>query len=101
MIPNPAIGTVWQASDEKNYMYTFNSVDDIDELYRLGGPQELDNLIREQSNAQIVAEAINRMDGLLEADVRWKGYSDYFKLRHAERIDRPSGDRQHFVGMKE
>lgn len=101
VIPNPAIGTVWQASDGMDYMYTFNSVDDIDELYRLGGPQELDNLIQEQGSAGIAAEAIKRMDRLLEADARWKGYSDYFKLDHAERLDRPSGDRQHFIGMKE
>ena len=101
VIPNPAIGTVWQASDGSNYMYSFNSVDDIDELYRLGGSQELDNLIQEPRSSKIAAEAIDRMDRLLEADVRWKGYRDYFQLCRAERIDRPSGDHQHFIGMKE
>jgi hypothetical protein len=101
VIPNPAIGTVWRAGDDSDYMYTFNSVDDIDELYRLGVAEELDNLIQASSCREIVSEALERMDHLLERDARWQGYSDYFKLCHAESLDRPCGDRQHFVGMKQ
>ncbi len=96
VIPNPAIGMVFTASDRKKYMFTFNASDDLDELYELHHQKTLKNLIKEENRAVIFEEAIRRMDDILEQDKRWFGYSNFFKLTYAEKLQQPFGDRQLF-----
>ena len=96
VLPNPAIGMVFTANNGKNYMFTFNSVDDLDELYELNREKTLRNVIREKRMADVLQEAVSLMDTILERDARWVGYSNVFKLTYAENIGKPSGDRQFF-----
>jgi hypothetical protein len=96
LLPNPAIGMVFTANNGKNYMFTFNSVDDLDELYELNREKTLRNVIREKRMADVLQEAVSLMDTILERDARWVSYSNVFKLTYAENIGKPSGDRQFF-----
>jgi hypothetical protein len=97
VIPNPAIGMVFAAADGNRYMFTFNASDDLDELYLLDREKKLRNLIYEKSKSAILQEAIEKMDEFLERDRRWFGYSNFFKLDYAEKLGKPSGDRQWFL----
>ena len=96
VIPNPAIGMVFTASNNQTHMFTFNASDDVDELYELHHKKTLCNLINDQHYAAVVQKALERMDTILERDRRWFGYSNFFKLTYAERLGKPSGDRQIF-----
>ena len=95
-VPNPCIGMVFGSGSGARYMYTFNTVDDLDELYLLDGSAEAPNVFRDPAHEQAAAEAIEGMNRVLEADERWQGYADYFRLTYAERLKRPGGDRQRF-----
>jgi arylsulfatase A-like enzyme len=97
VIPNPSIGMVFRSDGGARYMYTFNSVDDLDELYLLDGSAELSNVFADSAHETAASEAISRMYAILERDPRWRGYADYFKLTYAERLRRPLGDRQRFL----
>ncbi|PIE35588.1 hypothetical protein CSA56_03660 [candidate division KSB3 bacterium] len=97
VVPNPSIGMVFTASNDKNYMFTFNVVDEIDELYELENRKSLHNLIAEPEASGIVQEALVKMDEVLERDPRWISYSGPFKLTYAERLPTPFGDQQHFL----
>ena len=97
VVPNPSIGMVFTASDGKNYMFTFNAVDDRDELYELQREKYLNNIMYEDKAAGIAQEAIVKMDAILERDPRWISYSSPFKLTYAEKLPKPFGDRQHFL----
>ena len=97
VIPNPAVGMIFQASDGHDYMFSFNVCDDLDELYRVEDQKTLRNLYRGESAAGILQEALLKMDRALEADPRWNCYSGYFKLSYAERLGTPTGDRQKFL----
>lgn len=97
VIPNPSIGMVFQASDGVNYLFTFNAVDDMDELYRIENAKTLRNLYQNEAYASIVQEALRNMDAILERDPRWISYSGFFKLTYAERLGAPGGDRQKFL----
>jgi arylsulfatase A-like enzyme len=96
VIPNPCIGMVFSTERRTSYMYTFNTVDDLDELYLLDRSTELQNVWTDRAYARAAEAAIDRMHTILESDVRWQGYADYFKLTYAERLKRPLGDRQRF-----
>ncbi len=97
VVPNPSIGMVFTASDGKNYMFTFNAVDDRDELYELQREKYLNNIMYEDKATGIAQEAIVKMDAILECDPRWISYSSPFKLTYAEQLPKPSGDRQRFL----
>jgi hypothetical protein len=97
VIPNPSVGMVFRASNGKNYMFSFNAVDEVDELYELAHEKTLKNIIHEESSANILQEALLKMDRILEDDPRWIGYSSFFKLTYAEKLATPFGDRQHFL----
>lgn len=97
VIPNPAIGMVFRASDGQRYMFTFNTSDEMDELYALNRERTLRNLIQDDAHAPILDEAIQRMDAILAEDRRWFGYSSFFKLTYAERLEKTNGDRQLFL----
>jgi hypothetical protein len=79
-----------------SHLYTFNTVDDLDELYFLDGSLELRNVWSDRAHACTAKAAIDRMHTILESDQQWQGYADYFKLTYAERLKRPLGDRQRF-----
>ena len=96
VVPNPSIGTVFNASDGKLYSYVYNTTDDIDELYRLGGGDECLNLIESGEAASSLQESIEAMAKRLGADPRWFGYFQYFTLEHAEHLPDLKGDRQLF-----
>jgi arylsulfatase A-like enzyme len=95
-VPNPCVGMVFETDDGPPYMYTFNTVDDLDELYLLDGSAEPLNVFGEDEQKGVVDAVIERMHAVLEHDERWRGYADYFKLTYAERLRRPLGDRQRF-----
>ncbi len=97
VIPNPAIGMVFQAGDGQSYMFTFNACDDIDELYLLENGKTLRNLYHDEGAADILQEALSKMETILDADARWNSYAGFFKLTYAERLGKPAGDRQKFL----
>jgi len=96
IIPNPSIGMVFTTAGGLRYMFTFNSVDDIDELYLLDSSRNITNRINDPECALILEEAIEKMKSILESDERWQGYADFFKLTYAENLGSPGSDRQHF-----
>ncbi len=95
-IPNPCIGIVISASDENSYLYSFNTSDEIDELYSLELGAPLVNLGTDDTYRSIQDEALNRLYGYTVQDVRWRGYKAFLELTHAERIVGIGGDRQLF-----
>ncbi|PID56212.1 hypothetical protein CSB45_12625 [candidate division KSB3 bacterium] len=95
-VPNPAVGMIFRAADGCEYMFSFNACDDLDELYRVDNCKTLRNLYHDESTADIVQEALLRMEAALDADARWNCYSGYFKLTYADRLGKPIGDRQKF-----
>ena len=97
VIPNPAIGMIFQAGNGRKYMFTFNACDDIDELYLLEDGKTLRNLYHDEGAADILQEALLKMETILDADARWTSYAGFFKLTYAERLGKPTGDRQKFL----
>jgi hypothetical protein len=97
VIPNPSIGMVFQASDGANYLFTFNAVDDMDELYRIENTKTLRNLYHDDAYAGLVQEALLNMQAILNRDPRWVSYAGFFSLTYAERLGLPGGDRQKFL----
>jgi arylsulfatase A-like enzyme len=103
VVPNPCVGTIFQASDGHLYSYVYNGADDRDELYRLGGTGEQDgpNCIADPAMEKIRIEGIRTLSARMEADPRWFVYAQYLRLEYAEFLPSGSGDRQLFVGKKE
>lgn len=97
VIPNPSIGMAFQASDGADYVFTFNAVDEVDELYRVENSKTLRNLYHDEAYADVVQEALHRMAAILDRDPRWVSYSGFFKLTYAERLGTPRGDQQKFL----
>ncbi len=77
VIPNPCIGTVFSAADGVLYSFTYNTTDDLDELFRLGSGDELVSLIDSERMEAIRSEALQAMAASLVGDPRWFGYSQY------------------------
>lgn len=99
-MPNPCIGMIFQAdSDGQRYMFTYNASDELDELYRLDGKDELTNLLLDDTAADVAAEAILKMEQVLKKDPRWKSYAAFFALEYAEKLGAPQGERQLFEGQ--
>ena len=103
VVPNPCVGTVFQASDGRWYSYVYNGADDRDELYRLGGTGEQDgpNCIGDPALEKIRSEGVRTLAARMEADPRWFVYAQYLNLEYAELLPRGAGDRQLFVGKEE
>jgi arylsulfatase A-like enzyme len=103
VVPNPCVGTIFQASDGHLYSYVYNAADDRDELYRLGGAREQDgpNCINVPAMDKIRLEGVRTLTARMEADPRWFVYAQYLRLEYAEFLPSGSGDRQLFVGKKE
>lgn len=95
VIPNPCVGTVFTGSDGRDYLYTFNTSDPMDELYAVG-PLELRNLWKDESARQLRVEAIRCLHARLSADERWKGYRGFLELTYPEVLS-AGGDRQLFI----
>ncbi len=97
VIPNPCIGMIFQASDQKSYLFSFNTVDETDELYLLNRKKEIKNLFFNEKHTPIVQEAIGLMDQRLASDARWNCYSGFFRLKYAETLCRENVDNQKFI----
>lgn len=95
VMPNPAVGVVFRADDGHDYLYSFNTTDDLDELYSLEPHAEIHNLV--PSHDRLHVEAIRYLDRVLAADLRFRGYSSFLRLRHAKHLAEASGDRQVFI----
>ena len=78
-------------------MFTFNACDEVDELSLVDNKKTLRNLYHDESAADILQEALLKMEAVLDADARWNCYSGYFKLTYAERLGKPTSDRQKFM----
>ena len=98
VVPNPAIGMVFRASDGGFSMYTYNMTSDWDELYALDGAVRPRNLIGDPGARGLLREARLAMDAALQADERWRGYAAAFRLEYAEALERRVGDSQKFEG---
>jgi arylsulfatase A-like enzyme len=97
VVPNPAIGTVFQASGGGLHLFSYNASDDVDELYALGGGREDTSVWGESAHAAVQDEAVQLMDRLLAGDPRWVGYSHAFRLDYRKRLAGAGGDRQLFA----
>jgi hypothetical protein len=96
VLPNPAVGMVFAGSDGLLYTFVYNAADDQDELYRLGGHDEVFNRIDELPD--IRKQAVHTLAEALTTDPRWFGYAQYFNLEYAEKLPRGRGDAQLFKG---
>ncbi len=107
VIPNPAVGMVFGAGPSRRaprggggdsgwYLYCFNCVDDLDELYALEPRREIENLAARPQRRQLLDLAIRRLYEVLRAEERFRGYADYLGLTYAERLG-AGGDRQRFL----
>jgi hypothetical protein len=96
VVPNPCIGTVFEAAGGGLCLFSYNAADDLDELYELGGEGEAVNVCEDAAKAAVRAEAVRRMDTLLAADPRWVGYSHAFRLDYGAELPDAGGDRQLF-----
>lgn len=95
VMPNPAVGAVFTAQDGRDYLYSFNTTDELDELYSLETDAELVNLV--PARGALHVEAIRYLDRVLVADMRFRGYSSFLRLRHARHLEEARGDRQAFI----
>jgi arylsulfatase A-like enzyme len=95
VIPNPCIGTVFTAADGRDYMFSFNATDEVDELYALGDEGRLVNLWDDKESVTILDEAVARLHARLARDERWKSYRGFLELTYPEKLA-ASGDRQLF-----
>jgi hypothetical protein len=103
VVPNPCVGTIFQAKDGQLYSYVYNAADDRDELYRLGGVHEQDgpNCIADPGMEKMRNQGIRTLSSRMEADPRWFVYGQYLRLEYAENLPSGSGDRQLFVGRND
>lgn len=96
VMPNPAIGMVFRASDDRLYMFTYNCSDSVDELYTIDRSKYPANLFNDPQYSKIVQEAVFKMDAVFAADTRWRSYLNFLRLEYAELLGVTGGDRQHF-----
>lgn len=96
VIPNPCVGTVFEAGDGRAYLFAFNASDAEDELYRLDDSPCPQNLWHDGSYVTVRQEAIAEMHRRLAADERWKSYRGFLELTYPERLEAATGDRQLF-----
>lgn len=94
VIPNPCIGMIFTASNNKNYMFTFNASDEIDELYIFDNNLHRQNLW--DTHQTIRNEAIATLHAHLSQDQRWKSYKGFLELTYPDVLIEASGDRQLF-----
>lgn len=97
IVPNPAIAMVFRAANGREYLFTFNAVDDVNELYALGEGTGVENLYGQPDAEPVLDEAVQAMHAVLSGDVRWRSYLDAFRLEFAGRLPGLSGDRQLFL----
>ena len=95
VIPNPCVGMVFTASDGRDYMFTFNASDEVDELYALEGTGQMQNLWDREESRAVLDEAVVRMHACLARDARWKSYRGFLELTYPE-VLAMGGDRQIF-----
>ena len=96
VMPNPAIGMIFQASNNQTYMFTYNCSDPVDELYLIDHSKYPRNLFQAPGYKHIVEEAVRSMDAVFAADTRWRSYLNFLRLEYAELLGVTGGDRQHF-----
>ena len=97
VVPNPAVGTVFKASDSNYYLYTYNTTHKIDELYDITHYSGLNNLYGNPPYSSIYQEALKVMNKYLSQDERWEVYRGYFQLENAEKLNLPPLDTQKFM----
>jgi len=97
VVPNPAVGMIFKASDNNYYLYTYNTVDDIDELYDISTYSKLENLFGNSMYQSVYREALSLMNKYLSDDERWEVYKGYFQLENAEKLNLPPLDTQKFI----
>lgn len=97
VLPNPAVSIVFRSDEGDDYLYTFNTVDDMDELYSLSRSASIHNMSAAPEMAGVLRQAIVKLDHILASDQRFRGYSSFLRLRHAEVLEEVGGDRQLFI----
>ncbi len=97
VVPNPSVGMVFQSSNGKYYMYTYNATHKIDELYDISLVAKLENLYENPQYKTIYREALAIMNEYLSLDERWEIYKGYFQLENAEKLNLPPQDTQKFM----
>ena len=97
VVPNPAVGILFKASDNNCYLYSYNTTHEIDELYDISILSELKNLYGEPHYNLVYKEALNLMNRYLSHDERWEIYKGYFQLENAEKLNLPPLDTQKFL----
>ena len=102
VLPSPAVSIVFTAENGGNYLFAFNTTDDLSELYRLTATDsddtELENLFLrdDESTESLKREAICTMDKVLSSDERWKGYLAFLRLVFAEHVGKGDWTSQSF-----
>jgi arylsulfatase A-like enzyme len=96
VMPNPAVGMVFKASDDQIYMFTYNCSDPVDELYLIDCSKYPANLFSNLQYAEIVKDAVLKMDAVFATDTRWRSYLNFIRLEYAELLGVTGVDRQHF-----
>ena len=97
VVPNPCVGTIFTADDGRDYLFTFNAADEIDELYPLADERHLVNLWDDPASQPILDQAIVALHRHLAQDQRWKSYRGFLELTYPEKLESVPGDRQLFV----
>ncbi|MBK5195234.1 MAG: sulfatase-like hydrolase/transferase [Proteiniphilum sp.] len=96
VIPNPAVSSIFEASDGNIYQITYNMTSAVDELYRIPNVPKLHNCMYDEKYAAIRKEALHHLDAVLADDTRWQAYSGYFRLQYAEELNIEVEDTQKF-----
>ncbi len=95
VMPNPSVGTVFTAANDRDYMFTFNACDPVDELYLLDGSTCPTNLWPDPQQQPLVDQAVATLHHRLAGDERWKSYRGFVELTYPDRLA-AAGDRQLF-----
>ena len=94
VVPNPCVGRIFSFAGSE-YLFSYNTTSDIDELYTVTGEGQLENLIH--SKPSLRWAALQAMFDALSNDPRWDIYQCYFKLEYSRELQLKPVDNQKFI----
>jgi arylsulfatase A-like enzyme len=96
VVPNSCVGLRYTAEgDGRHYLFAYNVMDDLDQLYRLDGTVgENRNLLPEHH--ELLEEAVHSLHAVLRRDPRWIVYNESLRLEKPELLPAAEEDAQIF-----
>lgn len=88
-------GIQHRAADGHRYLYSYNCTSPVDELFDLDSNDAV-NLIDSPQHAAVREELILHLGAALQADPRWSGYWDQFRIARFAELPKIAGDMQLF-----